>query len=811
MITPLQTVRFWTLCAALVAVAACGETEGAVDRESAVIDPPAQCAPERPDCSLAVDRPVASDLNAENSAGIRYSEETGALVMDRVTSLPDVDGDGVPDDADDCPGTPDWISCDDDPSNDGIYQTVFYDPTGAEEVVRRSTVDVVADIPKVDIYFLVDATPNLDGEITVLQAEILNIIDDVRVSFPDAQFGLGLYREYPLASLAAPYSQAPYHHILDLTDNAALVQTAVSTLNSMVRNMTEASAATQALYSLASGLGLGNTVPNRGSCPNAPDADIGYPCFRDGALHVVMNITDAEVFNGPRLASGPQYQDEGFAPGDIGSVDTLPPVEMFPALLEADTALLALDLGDLSGRSLTLMGMSTLLTDQVKTVMATGCELPPGAVPGENDDGKDVVLALRFDSPVDGLEASANNTHWPGANVALFDDALLDPALALNCDGGTATGNGNWGSITPGAPTTSQQYYLVVDGIVPSASPGEEPEGAFSISIVHDGDPSSLAWATSDAPVTWNDVEAALLASNIRVASVVTLRDAMSMTSAGAADASAIALATDARTRFGGPWLTELSSSIGEGLDAAISNTIALAKDSSVYDISMVDLDGSDPVVDEREFIALIDQESCAEGQALGCDSGTGNACIDCELGAALEYQLIFANSTVSPIGSSQVFDFEIVVWADDVVEVERIPVRVMVPDTAAHVFDDTPASAFYRNVYDSTERCETPPERPRWGEVRWDGTTPSDSSIEFQIRTASSLAELPSAIPLVISISGSAETGTFNVSEELIAVGQTFGLPYIQITAVLNPSGSLAATPTLRGWEFEFICEPAE
>ena len=807
MISPLQTLRLWTICAALLAVAACGETQAVVDSENAIIDPPTQCSAGRPDCSISQDFPVGSDLTAENSAGIRYSNETVSLVIDRVTSLPDVDGDGVPDDADDCPGTPDWISCDDDPTNDGLYQTVFYDSNGSQEVVRTSTVDVVADIPEVDVYFLIDATPTLAEEIAVLQAEILNIISDVRTSFPNAQFGLGLYREYPLAPLAAAHSQAPYHHILDFTDDEVLMQTAVSTLNT-VQNATLASAATQGLYSVASGLGLGDMVPNRGSCPNGPGADIGYPCFRDGALHVVMNISDSEVYNGP-IATGAQYGDPPFAPGVGDGVMTLPPVEMFTELLAADTAALALDLGDLSSQSLTLLGMSTLLTDQVNTAASLGCDTMSGMPPGADMDGKDVVLALSFDSPVPGVDVFANNTHWPGANVALFDDALLEPAMALTCDGGTV-GVGLWGSIN-WTPVTSRQYYLVADGIIPAADPGYMPEGAFSLSIVHSGDPASAAWQTTDAPVAWSDVEAALLASHIRVASVVTLRDAMSATSDGTADAQAIALATDARTRFGGPWLTELSSSIGEGLDAAISNTIALAKTASVYDFTIIDLDNAATSVDETEFIASIRQESCAESEPLSCAFGTFDECIRCELGAALQYELVFANRTVSPTGSSQVFDFELVVRSDDVLEVERIPVRVMVPDAASHVFDDAPASAFYRNVYDSTERCVTPPEHPRWGELSWEGSTPGDSSIDFQIRTANSLDDLATAIPVTVGITGSAQSGTFDIREELIAGGQTVGLPYIQITAVLNPANSPPTTPSLLGWSFEFFCEAAQ
>jgi hypothetical protein len=787
-----------------------------IDSENAIIDPPAQCSPDRPDCSVSEDFPDGSDLNATNSAGLRFSDELGSLVVDRGSSLPDSDGDGVPDDADDCPGMPGWrVPCDGDAANDGLYETVFFDPSGAAEVVRTSIATTTADIPKIDVYFLVDATPTLAEEIAVLQAEILTIIGDVRANFPDAQFGLGLYREYPLAPLAPAHSQAPYHHILDLTDDDVLVQAAVATLDYQVSNATPASAATQALYSVASGLGLGDMVPNRGSCPNVPDADIGYPCFRSDALHVVMNITDADVTNGPRGA-GSQYGDPPFALGVGAPAMNLPPVEMFPSLFTADSAATALDLGDLSGKSLTLMGMSTLLTDQVKTSDAPGCGSPPGPL-GFDMDGNDVVLALRFDSaiPGPGARAFANNTHWPGANVALFDDALLDPAAALECDGGTV-GVGNWGFIS-WDPTTSRQYYLVADGIIPATEPGHTSKGAFSISIVHDGDPANSTWLTHKAPVVWtddfgsDDVENALLASDVRVASVVTLRDAMDVVSDGNDDARLMAAATDALTKVNEEWVFELPSASGAGLGPAISNTIARARTESVYDISLLAEDNDASMVDERDFISLIRNKDCAQGDPDECDSGSGNTCTRCDLGALLEYDVVFMNASVSPTMDSQVFDFEVVVWADDAVLVERIPVRIMVPDAAAHDFDDVPGSNFYRNVYDSTARCNTPPERPKWGDLTWIGTTPGASTIEFQIRTAPTAAELQTTIPAVVVIPTDTDSRTLNLTEELIADGQSWGLPYIQITAVLNPTNTPPETPTLEGWTFEFVCEAAE
>jgi len=809
MISSKQMVRFSVLCAALVAAAACGDGPDATESENAVIDPPTQCSSGRPDCSLSLDFPVAGDLNASNSAGLRFSEESNGLVVDRVGMLPDSDGDGVPDDADECPETPDWISCDGDPSNDGLYQTLFYDPSGTNEVVRRSIVTTITEIPQIDVYFLIDATPNLAEEIAVLQENIPNIVEDVRAVFPDAQFGLGLYREYPLPPLAPRFSQAPYHHILDLTDDEVLLQTAVSTLNT-VANDSPASAATQALYAVGSGLGLGAMVPNRGPCPDAENASIGYPCFRPNALHVVMNITDAEVYDGPR-ETGLRYGDPPFEPNVGAGVTDLPPVEMFPALFEADNAATALDLGDLSGKSLTLMGMSTLLSDQVNTAIAPGCATPPPVPPpdpspGDNMDGKDVVLALRFDSPVGGFSARANNTHWPGANLALFGDAALDPLAALTCDGGT-TGEGLWGAIT-WSPTTSQQYYLVADGIVPASDPGHEPEGAFSISIVVDGDSPNPAWLTSDAPVRWNDVRAALLGSDIRVASVVTLPNAMSTSSPANADARSMATATNARTKIGGQWVTELASSNGEGLDAAIGNTIALAKTDSVYTISLLEADSDAPEVD---FVTLIRNHDCAQAEPLGCDNAAANRCQRCDIGSVLKYEVVMSNTSVAPNSTSQVFDFELVVRADDAIEVERIPVRVMVPDSDSHDFVDVPGSSFYRNAYDSTARCNTPPERPKWGDLLWSGSTPGESTIEFQIRTANTEAELQTVAPTVIVVPTDTTSRTFNITKELIADGQSYGLPYIQITALLNPSNSPPATPTLQGWSFEFVCEAAE
>jgi hypothetical protein len=159
----------------------------------------------------------------------------------------------------------------------------------------------------------------------------------------------------------------------------------------------------------------------------------------------------------------------------------------------------------------------------------------------------------------------------------------------------------------------------------------------------------------------------------------------------------------------------------------------------------------------------------------------------------------------------SQVFDFELVVRADEAVEVERVPVRVMVPDVEAHEFQVASGPSYYQNSYDTTARCITPPERPKWSELSWSGSTPPGTAIEFQIRTANTEVELDDAIPAVVEIPTDIDGPTFDITEELVADGQPYGLPYLRITAVLKPSISPPATPTLEGWSFEFFCEAAE
>lgn len=777
---------------------------GVDDSQNAVIDPPSECSPERPDCSISFDFPTQADLTPENSSGIRFSEERGGLVIDRISALPDEDADGVPDAADECLGQPGFREpCDGDASDDGIFRTLFFDDSGTNAALRRVIVPVTADVPRIDIYFLVDASMTMRGELVELQTNIATIVDDVEMLFSDVRFGLGIARQYPAAGLAGAESQAPYHHVVDLTSDTVLFAKGIDALNELDRN-SQTSALTQALHAVATGQGLASFVPNRIGCPAG---ETGYPCFRPDALRVVLTLTDSEVANGPR-----GVVDYMFAPEPAN--DLRPPVRMFPALLDADDEAAALDLGDLSAGSLTLMGMTTTLTNSVSTNLAVGCDAT-GAPPMMSLDTEDAVITFRFDaSTITDANALSDYTHF-SSNLALFDMMPIDPASVVLCNGGDLDMMPPddpmfWGRLS-WMPVTSQQYYLVIDGKTSGMDPMEEQRGPFQLEISHDDDPGpSPGWLTVAAPVSWNDVETALLAERIRVASVVSDR-------AGGNDAEAdareIASATGAVTRIGEQWVGT-AGMLGEGLDAAVINTVARIAEDSGFDIEMTEEDNAATPFDETAFVQSLTSTSCATNTqefANVCESQMNNRCSDCEPGAPLEFTLDFLNDSVAPTATAQVFDFELVVVVDGQLELERIPVRVLVPDASSHEFEPTPEANFYRNTYDSVGRCRVPPERPSWGMLNWVGNTPGDSTIEFQIRSADTEAELDTMTPVSVVITSGTVSTQIDLRTVLISAGIPDGLLYLRVTAVLNPSPNLLSTPELNGWDFEFTCFAAE
>lgn len=290
----------------------------------ALIAPPTECNPCNPACHSSVDRPTEGDATPENSEDVVYDPAEGGITIIQTeggtSELEDRDGDGVPDVADDFPSDPTR-------STTGIYQTL---PFGGPAVYEP--LELTARITTADVYFLMDTTGSMGGEINNLRAGLTTgtflpgcgggVIGALRCTIPNTWFGVGHFEDYP----NAPYGSGaagdtPQVHDLDLTSSIAEAQMAVNGLRT--RNGADwPESHTQALWSTATGLGLRGFTPDRTDCP----ADTwGYPCFRADTIPIVVLFTDATMHNGTISANDyggePLYSTTPACRSDVCGLD----------------------------------------------------------------------------------------------------------------------------------------------------------------------------------------------------------------------------------------------------------------------------------------------------------------------------------------------------------------------------------------------------------------------------------------------------------------------------------------------------------
>ena len=436
------------------------------------------------------DGQLLEPLSSVAGSGLQLIPGSGSVV--------DTDGDTVPDAADDCPG-PGWRTpCDGDASNDGVYQTAYYGSIG--QYTQGADINVDGTITTADVYLLMDATGSMVGEQQQLVTDLIQgtfvpatecatatntgLVGALKCVVEDVWMGLGQFNEVPLSPHGHPYGYAPYHHHLDVTDNLQHLLDAVSALTTTF-NKDNPEAVTQAMYSVATGQGLGPWVPNRAGCPAGR---WGYPCFRPNALPVIMLFTDAEMYNGPRTAS-PTYGNPPFD-GTVGLATRLPPVEQNPAMIYSSDLLTAHDLGDLSAKSVTVMGSNVNFGNNFTTWNVPGCQSCNSAVPPVCwSDGYDGVVRFSVDPAFElaaGPRSSvvgAPSTRTPGSRCTI--------RLLTNLDCNAGPGGGDfWGRTTQ--PLTAGTWYAVSDSGVSSSSSAASNVGPFQIRIQTTADDSEL-------------------------------------------------------------------------------------------------------------------------------------------------------------------------------------------------------------------------------------------------------------------------------------------------------------------------------
>ncbi len=175
-----------------------------------------------------------------------------------------------------------------------------------ETLTADFDVDVSTRLLSADVFFLIDCTGSMRGEINNIQRGLTNtIVPGVMAQIPDVMFGVGALGDFPVEGFGAP-GDAPFEMRRAITDDIGAVQSAIDGLpfwdgDDLPESQVEA------LYQVASAEGLEPFVPRAPGCARP---GLGYPCFREGSQPVVVMVTDAPFHNGP----GGVYSYEGIAP-----------------------------------------------------------------------------------------------------------------------------------------------------------------------------------------------------------------------------------------------------------------------------------------------------------------------------------------------------------------------------------------------------------------------------------------------------------------------------------------------------------------
>lgn len=797
-----------------VALPACqGGDQVARPALGAQIAPPDSCGNGDPMCNVAYDFPEQIDLSSTNMQNLVYSSADGGLTLSPGSgNIVDTDGDGVPDPADECDGLGWRLPCDGDASNDGIYQTLYYNSD--TDITVRTDIKISGKIQKADAYILMDATGSMRGEQVQLVTDLTTgtfvsasecptgdgtgLVGALQCAIPDLWIGVGDFKEVSYMPHNYRYDMAPYHHYLDMTDNVQHVVDAVSAFQADTnRDLPEAT--TQALYSVVTGQGLGDLVPNRGACPSTPAGRWGYPCFRDKVLPIIVLVTDADMWNGP-VTNGHTYGNPPFD-GTLGMGTMLPPVVQSPNVLYSSDPFTAWDLGDLTNKSMTVMGSNTNLGNDAQTWDKGSCM--QCSYSGCWADGRDAFLKFSVSGLVD-MSISGEGTAYHTTNAALFDSSLVN----VTCDPGSTAGGDYWGRFTE--TLVAGDYYAVSDASVATNRSVSDRIGNFQLRFHNQtahplGDPS---WQTADLPIAWTTVETELLATGVKLVNVVSPN---SNGLIAIPDVEALAAATDSLDQYGDPYL-EIINGDGSGLSVAILDAIRSLVGDTRRDVTLVAEDNAaTTVVDETGFVKVVTATSCPTAGIQNCLGGQGTStCEDCLADTQLGFSFRLGNAIVAPAASPQVFDFDMVALADGTAELTRIPVRVMVPEAGASY-----GAGFYVNTYDSDLVCNMPPERPNWGTLTWTGSTPSDSKVTFEFFTADVAEDLDTVIPVSLTYCADPlvcrTEQEYDIAQELLLGGETNYRPYLRVRARLESSSDTLSTPIFQGWSLDFRCEPID
>lgn len=353
------------------------------------------------------------------------------------------------------------------------------------------------NIDQADVFFLVDMTGSMQGERTNLIRGLLDtIIPGIQAAIPNVEFGAGGFDDVPVDPFGNPRGMTipgfgsgdlPFYLLREIApvteDRGAwsIPATATScpvnpatldigTISGAPNGMPDILEAVQglpchagndfpesyvpALASTATGMGLswpGGMVPPQ-SCPSRPDEPAprrGYPCFRPGALPIILLFGDAVFHNGPAgvTYSGftmPTYAEAVSGLNDIGARV----LGIHSGTMRADFEAVATATGAVDSAGAPLVfpisgdgsGLGTAVVDAVASLVggtpqdvSTRSENVPG-----NPDEFDATMFIKSITPVEGYRDGIAGTGFDSMDDTTFygviPGTLVDFAIDFHND-----------------------------------------------------------------------------------------------------------------------------------------------------------------------------------------------------------------------------------------------------------------------------------------------------------------------------------------------------------------------------------------
>lgn len=161
---------------------------------------------------------------------------------------------------------------------------------------ERARIEVSADLGRLDVHFSVDTTGSFGEEIDAMQADLEGrIVPRLRDRVDDVAFGVSRFEDFPAEPWGAP-SDLPFELLTPITTDLRRVASAVAALDPLGNGGDVPESGAEAIYQIATGDGYragGRTII--ASSADSGDGNVGGVGFREGALRVVVHVTDAST------------------------------------------------------------------------------------------------------------------------------------------------------------------------------------------------------------------------------------------------------------------------------------------------------------------------------------------------------------------------------------------------------------------------------------------------------------------------------------------------------------------------------------